>query len=622
VLATGRIKFSAGGSCSATPCLAVDLHGKLSASSLPPASTAYYKVTLPHGARTVTWTCSPGIVRPGFAVALVGAALDIRTAWWGWSGSMQRLGLNPGANGCHDRCECDPVTSLIMSFVFCTLTVCGFLLASEPVAHWFVIPVLFCGIVIGCDAADWVRGRLPLFDPAGIIGLLGVHFFFLAPLLHVTWDSWMLYIDPPPDWRDWLGGMALVNAAGLLLYRAGRRRMAVRRPTVETETSETETIWHIDTKRLLVGSACGLAVSAALQLWVYASHGGLAGYVDAFAESIGGPQSERAFIGMGWVFMLSESFPIVAMIAFASWAARTRIWKSWVLIILVMVGYLVLKMLFGGLRGNRSNTIWGMFWAVGIIHLWIRPLNRKVIFVGIGFLVAFMYTYGLYKGLGREALTVYQEGAVNELSEKVNRTFLGMVLGDLARADIQAFLLYRLVMPDRDYSYSWGRTYVGAVALLIPRSMWPDRPAQTSKEGTEAQHGVGSYDEEEWVSSRVYGLAGETMLNFGPAAVPLAYLIFGVIVGRLQRVRARLHREDARLLLYPFVVNVCFTVLFNDSYIVLFMLVKDGLMPVILVWCGSRALCRAKARDNGRSSLSATPITYSRRERYVLGDTR
>src|ERR1700730_14595673 len=100
------------------------------------------------------------------------------------------------------------MTSLAISFWLCTLTACGFLLASAQTAHWFIIPVLFCGVLIGCDAIDWFRGRLSLFDPAGIIGLVGVHFFFLAPLLHVTWDSWMLYINPPPDWRDRGGGDA------------------------------------------------------------------------------------------------------------------------------------------------------------------------------------------------------------------------------------------------------------------------------------------------------------------------------------------------------------------------------------------------------------------------------
>src|SRR5258708_32923906 len=104
------------------------------------------------------------------------------------------------------------MTSLAISFLFCALTGCCFLLASEQTAHWFLIPVLCCGIVIGCDAVDWFRGRLSLFDPAGIIGLLGVHFFFLAPLLHVTWDSWMRYIDPPLDWRELLGCIANLNS--------------------------------------------------------------------------------------------------------------------------------------------------------------------------------------------------------------------------------------------------------------------------------------------------------------------------------------------------------------------------------------------------------------------------
>ena len=100
------------------------------------------------------------------------------------------------------------MSSLLISLVFCTLTVCGFLVASPPMAHWFVVPVWLCRMLIGRDAVDWFRGRLDLLDPAGIIGVIGVHFFFLAPLLHVAWDSWMLYVEPPPDWRPWLGGMA------------------------------------------------------------------------------------------------------------------------------------------------------------------------------------------------------------------------------------------------------------------------------------------------------------------------------------------------------------------------------------------------------------------------------
>jgi len=494
------------------------------------------------------------------------------------------------------------LTSLLISLSLCTLTVCAFLVASAPMAHWFVVPVWLCGVLIGRDAVDWFRGRLSLFDPAGIIGLIGVHFFFLAPLLHVAWDGWMGYVEPPPDWRPWLGGMAVVNAAGLLLYRAAREHGRRRRPGAADAAGR-----ELDTTRLLVAAGCGMAVSGGLQVWVYAAHGGILGYVDAFTRSVGLPESQSAFAGMGWIFTLSESFPILAMLAFAAVAKRMRIGRTWAVILVVLIGYFALKLLFGGLRGNRSNTIWGLFWAVGIVHLWIRPLSKRLIIAGLCVLIAFMYLYGFYKGLGADVVAVYEAGALGEVGQKLDRTFEGMVLGDLARADVQAFLLYRLSQPDRDYAYAWGRTYLGAVALLIPRQIWPERPPTKVQEGTEAQFGVGSYDEDKWNSSKVYGLAGETMLNFGPLAVAVAYLMFGAVVGRLQRFHSRLRPGDARLLLYPFVLNLCFTILLNDSDILLFMVVKEGLVPLAVVWFGSRAVLGAEATGSDARSLAFVP---------------
>ena len=95
---------------------------------------------------------------------------------------------------------------------------------------------------------------------------------------------------------------------------------------------------------------------------------------------------------------------------------------------------------------------------------------------------------------------------------------------------------------------------------------------------------MGTYDEDEWVASNVYGLAGETMLNFGMLAVPIAYLMFGLLVGGLQRFMARLHASDGRWLLCPFFVNLTVAVLHADTDNLLFMFVKDGLVPLSLVW--------------------------------------
>ena len=474
--------------------------------------------------------------------------------------------------------------TLVLSASLCAFTIGLFLLLSERMAHWFILPVLLCGTVVGCDAIDWVRGRLKLFSPAGIIGVLGLHFFFLAPLLHVAWDSWMGSVEPPRDWRDWLGWMAIINAIGLVLYRFARIRVFSR-----AGRGAVRKTWHMHRTRLLLAGGCALLLGATLQLWVYMELGGIMGYAEAFTQGIGKGQSESSFTGMGWIFTVSESVPIIALICLVALLKRSRRSRTWLAVVLILLAFLGLKLLFGGLRGSRASTIWALFWAAGLIHFWIRPLTRKFVFLGVGFLLIFMYLYGFYKGMGTDAWRAFKEGAAtSELTDKTGRTFSGMLLNDLARSDLHAFLLHRMMMPDADYKYAWGRTYFGSVALLVPRSLWPGRPVTKEKEGTQAQYGMQSYEPDRLVSSRVYGLAGETMLNFGPFAVPLAYLIFGIVVGRLQRFLKRIPPDDMRLMLFPLLVNLCFSVLVSDSDNLLFNSIKDGLLPAIIVRFGSR----------------------------------
>jgi len=62
----------------------------------------------------------------------------------------------------------------------------GFVVYSGAVAHWFLLPLLACATIVGSDAVRWVRGAYDTFDPKGLIGLFGFHFFFLAPLLFVA----------------------------------------------------------------------------------------------------------------------------------------------------------------------------------------------------------------------------------------------------------------------------------------------------------------------------------------------------------------------------------------------------------------------------------------------------
>ena len=83
---------------------------------------------------------------------------------------------------------------------------------------------------------------------------------------------------------------------------------------------------------------------------------------------------------------------------------------------------------------------------------------------------------------------------------------------------------------------------------------------------------------------------GETMLKSHSLAIPLAYMLFGMIVGRLRRFLWRLQSDDTRLLLLPLLVMSCFSILQGDSDNLVFNFIKDGLMPITAVWIGSRVL--------------------------------
>jgi hypothetical protein len=467
----------------------------------------------------------------------------------------------------------------LISFAGCTLTTLGFLYACEPCHHWFVIPITLCGILIGVDAARWLLGQTNLYDPAGILGAMGVHFFFLAPLLHVAWDSWMDEVPPPPDWREWLGYMAILNFWGLVVYRL------VRRWVEQLPARSRHVTWSLNERRFLGLAACMLVVSAATQAWVYASFGGIVGYIEAATDLI----DRERMQGYGAAFMISETFPIVAMMAYAVWARRNKTGTSWAALTFVLVAFFVVKMLFGGLRGSRSTTVWGLFWALGIIHLYLRPVPRHLVAVGIVGLIVFMYFYGLYKAAGMRALeNIGDTEAQAAIAQKGKRSIDVLILGDLGRSDVQAFVLYRLCDPMCNFTYGWGRTYAATVASFIPRAFWPDRPHDVTQEGTEILYGRGSYVPTFWVASKVYGLAGEAMLNFGPAAAPFAFAGLGLAVGLLRRFMRTLRPGDARWLVFPFLVNFSFSILNSDSINLLFFLTKDGAVVFALLWLSTR----------------------------------
>jgi len=464
------------------------------------------------------------------------------------------------SSGSFDQATTGDAASSLLAFFVIAITDILFMFSSDSLQHWFLIPVSICGVLMTTDALAWVRGRLDLYDPVGIVGLLGVHFFFFAPLLHVQWDYYMTDVAGPPDWRDWLGYMAILNAVGLIGYRLCRRLFP-------RKAKRHFQFWRIDNRSLRIFLPVCLLVSAVAQVLIYAHFGGVTGYMDARLAD-----PNHAMSGMGWIFMISESAPILTAFFVVVHLQQSKI--SWIGAAIALLALFLLQLYFGGLRGSRSEAVQLFFWVVGCIHFLIRPVPRRFVYSGCVFLMFFLYFYGFYKSMGKNATQVFTASAEDrrQIEREKHRTPAALLLVDLGRSDLQAYILFKLVNDIKDFDYAKGRTYLGAVSLWIPHWLLPNKP--------DTKH-------REYASSRVYGLAGESMLNFGPLAVPFAYAAFGLLVGWLRRAVGRLLPGDARFLLVPLGVYMCLGILIGDSDNTAFGLAKNGALPFFVILISS-----------------------------------
>ena len=447
------------------------------------------------------------------------------------------------------------------------ITVCTaaliFVILNHPLLHWFLIPLMACGVLSGTDVVRWIRGRLDLFDPKAVIGFLAFYGCFITPILHVVWDRFGVNDDFPlwGDWRNWLGAMAALNAVSLLAYRIAHNYAF-------NWSAKSPTKWEIDRKKFHLFFSLATVCSIAGVYTFFSVLNGIPGMVKSFEENL------QAYTGKGWLLVLAWPLSVLCFIILIfMWTDRQRLGRRPASIGIILVcAFGISQFILMGWYGSRSATIWAMFWMAGIIHYRVNRLSRKVVAAGLAFLIAFMYFYGFYKEQGRSGFGIIETPSTWLQPKGYQRDIKLLLLDDLARADVNAYMLYNLVKFPKDYDYRWGLTYLGAPTFLVPRSFWPNRPNYKVDAGTEATLGKSSsYD-----STRVYGLTGEALLNFGPGGVVPLFILYGACLGWYRRKLTSWDISDARLFLAPLVTILFVAAFISDSDNVLFLFVVDG----------------------------------------------
>ncbi len=481
-------------------------------------------------------------------------------------------GLDPAA------AQSQGIKDYLVSAVVAGLIALAFVALAPACRHWCILPLWLAGLIVGSDAVRWLARKFDLYDPKGLIGILGFHAILVAPLIVVAAEA-----EPPADlhisYHEWplaIGRMALFNVFGLIAYKFGQRLMfASGRPSKKD--------WQIDKGSAAIVLPAALLVCLTVKLAYLARVGGISGLIALVSASA---QAEL-LTGTGWMLMLSDPLPVVLTYTIAVfYSPLLREGKRPTFApILLLVGLSVLSFLLAGFTGSRSATVYLIFQIAGIVHFFIRPISRKFVIIGFSALLGFMYLYMFYKHAGSE-VTALLEGTsgLRHLEKETGKSFLGMLVGDLSRADVDAYLLYRLVEKPEEYDLRYGKTYFDAPSLVIPKSWRPffhEGQSAGRYAGTELMSGRGSFHLTRRTSSRAYGVAGEAMLNFGYWGIVPMFGVWGLLVGWYRKKAAHWRIGDGRFLAAPFVTLFLVIMLMSQSSNLGYLILAGGALPVL-----------------------------------------
>lgn len=418
-----------------------------------------------------------------------------------------------------------------------------------------------------------------LFHPLPITCLLLFISFILAPIVSMSFDIHLLYAPRQIDWDKWLVIISWLYFSGIIFFYLGSK-IAFR-----SNYNSYHINVKLDKQRLIIVSSLFLIVTLLSQIYVFYSFGGFISYLRTWSES------REEFAGLGIWFMLSEPFPIIFMLFMFLLIGKEKLSKSIIKVAIIFLIFFVLKIIFGGLRGSRSNTIWGIFWFAGIVHLYLFRLKKIHILVGVIFLATFMSIYTIYKSYGIESFS--GEYTISDTNRFQNNPLLEMYLGDFSRATLNAYQVSQ-IQELRSYEFKYGQTYISSLTKLIPPLKEIYTGHNKNSAGAEILSSITvNPTEDNYHNSRVYGLYGEAILNFGIYIGLTSFFIFGLFCTMIDNISRKYLSRSVFILFIPFVANFTFTILTSDSDNVIFFTFKNGLVAFLYLYTVHK-FCRVK----------------------------
>ncbi|MDF3125700.1 hypothetical protein [Rheinheimera sp. 1928-s] len=442
---------------------------------------------------------------------------------------------------------------------------------------WSFFPVTILGVVFLYENLYTLNSRKSYFSALSIFLAFGFSFFYIVPFNQLIWDYWPS-IPVADGMSGWVGGWAILCLLGFFITAIGCKSTKVnfRRPLN----------YHIDTNKMHMPFIVGIVFCLICQIVVLVKMGGYDGYLNAYElrleDSI---QNYNPYDGFGFLFTFSESLPnlvaiyLVLFIKDKSWSRDVKVLVS------LLVFLFLLNMLFGGLRGSRSTTVWSLFWFVVVYHNNVKELSLKLLVALGAIFFLFMTSYSLYKFGGIEGLQglwdkdikaqVFEQKYIED-SEKF------ALVRDAGRADVQSYIL-KTYWND-EYPLSYGRTLVAGAVSFVPGFLLPNKPVTAIKEKTGIFWSDYSFTDSSYTTLLAGGY-GEFVINFGIFFGLTFFYIFGVVISWIDGYSKVFPKDGVYNLIVPVLVLLSIQLLMSDSNVVSQFLFRFLTVPLIVLLC-------------------------------------
>lgn len=496
------------------------------------------------------------------------------------------------ATSMHQKLKRISFPSFFVGLVIAAILVIIIELHTDKFNISYLILLSFSAAFASSDFIDALRKKSDILAPRALLSIIMLIGVFIAPIIHISQGINPSYVSLPENMEVAFENLAIVHLLGLFLYfitlRIPRKNAPTDRPAQSKQLINLEFISY--SNAMLTAGLFSLAVFA------------------YYLFTLGGPVSwlnaqlnyRESALGPGWLIAIAEAFPSLFFMSYIlklhpKNLSDNEIKKRVVIAFLLLV---VVIFVTSGLRGSRANLVWPALTALLLIHILLTRIKMQLlVFLSIGLLI-FSGVYDIYKKAGTEGLITAKESGIQSVEENANYSFglTPLLTGDFSRSAIQAIALDR--WNEGTFQLFNGRTYVGDAIEFVPGAEVSETFPNKRVAATEILYGEGSSQTKQTLDSRIYGLQGEALMNFGPIGATVVLVPFALIVRRSERVFEKSKTtKSPSLAVYSAILAPIIVLLFlSDFDNVLYNFTSNALAPILSIQLG-KIMIRANLRN-------------------------